>query len=97
MATSPGPVVTVTTSVPPWPWIAVAPAVVAKFKYPAVWVAPRCPGHPYKGPLYYSLHIVGTLPAELHPALTTHLQEHQRGLALFMPHGLAIDPPTHTY
>ena len=50
-----------------------SPAAVAKFKYPAVCMAHRCPGHPYKGPLYYSLHTVGTLPANLHPAFKTHL------------------------
>ena len=55
----------------------------------------RCapvPRHPYKGPLYYSLHIVGTLPAELHAALKTHLREHHGDLALFAPHGLATNP-----
>ena len=52
---SPAPLVTVTTTLPPWPWIAIAPASVAKFKYPAECVAHRRPGHPNKGPLYYSL------------------------------------------
>ena len=33
--TSPSPLFTATTAVPPWPWIAIAPAAVAKFKYPA--------------------------------------------------------------
>ena len=80
-------------AVPPWPWVAIAPAAVAKFKYPAECVAHKCPGHLYKGPLYYSLSTVGTLPAELHPALKTHLREHQGDLALLAPHGLATDPP----
>ena len=53
----------------------------------------RCPRHPYKGPLYYSLNTMGTLPAELHPALKTHLREHHGDLALVAPHGLANDPP----
>ena len=94
--TSPTPLITVTNAVPPWPWIAIAPAAVAKFKYPAVCVAHKCPRHPYKGPLYYSLHTVGKLPAELHPALTTHLREHHRDLACRAPHGLATDPPPHS-
>ena len=91
--TSPAPLVTLTTAVLPWPWIAIAPAAVAKFKYPAECVAHMCLGHPYKGPLYYSLSTVGTLPAELHPALKTHLRKHHRDLALPAPHGLATDPP----
>ena len=37
--------------------------------------------------------MVGTLPAELHPAMKTHLREHHRDLALLAPHGLATDPP----
>ena len=48
---------------PPRPRIAIAPAAVAKFKYAAECVTNRCLGHPYKGPLYYSLGIVGTLLA----------------------------------
>ena len=91
--TSPAPLVTVTTSVSPWPWIAVSPAAIPKFKYPAVCVAHRCPSHPYRGPLYYSLHAVGTPPAELHPALKTHLREHHGDLASLAPHSLATDPP----
>ena len=75
---SPVPLVTVTIAVPWWPWIAIAPAAVAKFKHPAVCVAHRCQGHRYKGPLCYSLHTVGKLPAELHPALKTHLTEQPR-------------------
>ena len=78
---------------PPWPWIAIAPATVAKFKYPAECVAHKCPGHPYRGALYYSLSTVGTLPAELHPAKKTHLHKHHGDLALQTPHGLATDPP----
>ena len=70
-----------------------APAAVAKFKYTARCVAHKCPGHPYEGPLYYPLHTVGTLPAELHPALMTHLREHHGDLALLAPHGLATEPP----
>ena len=90
---SPAPLVTVTTTLPPWPWIAIAPAAVAKFKYPAECVAHKCPGHPKKGPLYYSLGTAGTVPAELGPALRTHLCEHHGDLALLAPHGLATDPP----
>ena len=52
---SPTPLVILTTALPPWPWIAIAPAAVAKFKYPVECVANRCPGHTNKGPLYYSL------------------------------------------
>ena len=51
------------------------------------------PGHPNKGPLYYSLDTVGTVPAELNPALHTHLREHHGDLALLAPHGRATDPP----
>ena len=91
--TSPAPLVTVTTALPPWPWIAITPAAVAKFKYPAECVADKCPGHPNKGPLYYSLSTV-TVPAELYLALKTHLREHHGDLALLAPHGLATDPPT---
>ena len=90
---SPALLVTVTTTLPPWPWIAIAPAAVAKFKYPAECVAHRCPGHPNKGPLYYSLGTAGTVPAELGPALRNHLREHHGDLALLAPHGLATDPP----
>ena len=56
----------------------------------------RCIGHPYKGALYYSLHTVGKLPAELHLALKMHLREHHGDLALLAPHGLATDPPQGT-
>ena len=66
---------------------------MAKFKYPAECVAHRCLGHPRKGPLYYSLNTAGMVPAELHPALQTHLHEHRGDLALLAPHGLAVDPP----
>ena len=86
------PLVTVTTALPPIPWIAIAPAAVALFKYPEC-VAHKCPGHPGKGPLYYSLDTVGTVPAELHQALRTHLREHHGDLALLAPHGRAADPP----
>ena len=75
------------------PWIAITPAAVAKFKYPAECVVHQCPGHPYKGPLYYSLSTVGVLPAELHLALKTHLRMHHGDLALLAPHGLATDLP----
>ena len=78
---------------PPWPWIAIAPAAVANFKYPAVCVAHKCPGHPYKGSLYYSRLTVGKFAGELHLALKTHLREHHGDLALLAPHGLATDPP----
>ena len=84
---------TVTTTLPPWPWIAIAPAAVAKFKYPAECVAHKCPGHPNKGPLYYSLGTAGTVPAELGPALRTNLREHHGDLALLAPHSLATNPP----
>ena len=87
------PLVTVTMALPPFPWIAIAPAAVAKFKYPAECVAHKCLGHPSKGPLYYSLDTVGTVPAELNPALHTHLREHHGDLALLAPHGRATDPP----
>ena len=91
--TSQTPLVTVTAALPPCPWMAIAPAAVAKFKYPAECVAHKCPGHPNKGPLYYSLDTVGTVPAELNPALHTHLREHHGDLALLAPHGRATDPP----
>ena len=65
-------------TLPPWPWIAIAPAAVAKFKYPAE--------H------YYSLGTAGTVPAELGPALRTYLCEHHGDLALLAPQGLATDP-----
>ena len=90
---SPAPLVTVITTLLPWLWIAIAAAAVAKFKYPAERVAHRCPRHPNKGPLYYSLGTVGTVPAELDPALRTHLREHHGDLALLASHGLATDPP----
>ena len=73
---SPAPLVTVTTTLPLWPRIAIAPAAVAKFKYPAECVAHKFPGHPNKGSLYYSLGTAGTIPAELGPALRTRLREH---------------------
>ena len=44
-----------------------------------------------KGPLYYSLDTVGKVPAELNPALHTHLREHHGDLALLAPHGRATD------
>ena len=84
---------TITSTLPPLPWIAIAPAAVARFKYPAECVAHKCPGHPHKGPLYYSLDTVGTVPAELHQALRTHLREHHGDMALLAPHGRATDPP----
>ena len=73
--------------------IAIAPAAVARFQYPAECMAHKCPGHPHKGPLYYSLDTVGTVPAELHQALRTHLREHHGDMALLAPHGRATDPP----
>ena len=90
---SQAPLITVTTALPPFPWIAIALAEVAKFKYPAERVAHKCPGHPSKGPLYYSLNTAGTVPAELSPALRTHLREHHGDLAVLAPHGQATDPP----
>ena len=94
---SPAPLITVITTLPPWlwiaPWIAIAPAAVAKFKYPVECVAHRCPGHPNKGPLCYSLGMAGTVPTVLGPALRTHLREHHGDLALLVPPGLATDPP----
>ena len=53
----------------------------------------QVPRAPVQGALYYSLHMVGKLPAELHPALKTHLHQHHGDLALVAPHGLATDPP----
>ena len=96
LAVCPGvasPLVTATVVRPPWPWIAIAPAMVAKFKYPAECVAHRCPGHPHKEPLYYLLNTVGTVSAELHLARNTHLREHHGALALLAPLGLASSPP----
>ena len=92
-STSQAPLVTVTSTLPPFPWIAIAPAAVARFQYPAECMAHKCPGHPHKGPLYYSLDTVGTVPAELHQALRTHLREHHGDTALLAPHGRATDPP----
>ena len=66
---------------------------MALFKYPVEFVAHKCPGHPNKGPLYYSLDTVGTVSAELRHALCTHLREHHGDLALLAPHGRAADPP----
>ena len=66
---------------------------MAKFEYPAECVAHKCPGHPHKGLLYYSLSTAGTVPAELYPALRTRLREHHGDLALLAPHGLATDQP----
>ena len=91
--TSQAPLVTVTAALPPFPWIAIAPAAVANFQYPAECVAHRCPGHPHKGPLYYSLDKVGAVPAELHQALRTYLTEHYGNMALLAPHGRATYPP----
>ena len=85
--------VSITTTLPPRPWIAVAPAAVAKFKYPAECVAHKCPGHPKKGSLFYSLGTVRIVPAELGPALQTHLREHDGDLALLTPHSVATNPP----
>ena len=56
-------------------------------------MAHKCPGHPNKGPLYYSLGTAGTVPAELGPALRAHLREHHGDLALLAPHSLATNPP----
>ena len=92
-STSQAPLVTVTSTLPPFPWIAIAPAAVARFQYPAECMAHKCPGHPHKGPLYYSLDTVGTVPAELHQALRTHLREHHGDMALLAPHGRATSPP----
>ena len=91
--TSQAPLVTVTAALPPFPWIAIAPAAVAKFQYPAECVAHGCPGHPHKGPLYYSLDMVGAVPAELHQALHTHLREHHGDMAVPAPHGRTTYPP----
>ena len=90
---SQAPLVTITSTLPPFPWIAIAPTAVARFQYPAECMAHKCPGHPHKGPLYYSLDTVGTVPAELHQALRTHLREHHGDMALLAPHGRATDPP----
>ena len=88
-----GPPVTVTSTLPPWPWIAIVPAAVAKFTYPAECVAHRCLGHPKTGPLYYLLGTAGTVPAELSPALQTHFREYHGDPALLPRHGPANDPP----
>ena len=40
--TSPAPLGTVTIAVPPWLWIAIAPAAVTKCKFPAECVAHKC-------------------------------------------------------
>ena len=66
---------------------------MAKFKYPAECVAHKCPRHPKKGPLYYLLGTVGTAPAELGPALRTHLREHHGDLAFVALHGMTTDSP----
>ena len=92
-STSQAPLVTVTSTLPPFPWIAIAPAAVARFQYPAECMAHKCPGHLHKGPLYYSLDTVGSVPAELHQALRTHLSEHHGDMALLAPHGQATSPP----
>ena len=84
---------TVTSTLPPFLWIAIAPAAVARFQYPAECMAHKCPGHPHKGPLYYSLDTVGTMPAELHQALRTHPREHHGDMAVLAPHGRATSPP----
>ena len=91
--TSQAPLVTVTAALPPCPWIAIGPAAIAKFKYPAKCVVHKCPGHPNKGPLYYSLDTAGMVPAELSIALHTHHLEHHADMALLAPHGWANDPP----
>ena len=85
--------VTVTAALPPSPWMAIAPAAVAKFKYPGECVVHKCPGHRNKGPLCYLLDTAGAVPVELGPPLHTHLQVHHGGLALLAPHGRATDPP----
>ena len=71
----------------------IAPAAVAKSKHPVDIMVHRCLGHPCKGPLYYLLNAVGTLPAKLHPALKTHLREHLGDLALLAPNSRATDCP----
>ena len=91
--TSQAPLVTVTSTLLPFPWIAIASAAVARFQYPAECMAHKCPGHPHKWPLYYSLDTVGSVPAELHQALRTHLREHHGDMALLGPHGRATSPP----
>ena len=64
---------------------------MAKLKYPAECVPHRCPGDPHKGALYYSLNTARTVPAELNPALRTHLREHNGDPALLALHSLATD------
>ena len=66
---------------------------MAKYKYPVVCLAHKCPGHSYKGSLQYYLHKVGKLLPELHPALKMHPHGHHRDLALLAPHGPATEPP----
>ena len=92
-STSQAPLVTVTSTLPPFLWIAISPAAVARFQYPAECMAHKCPGHPHKGPLLHSLDTVGSVPAELHQALRTHLREHHGDMALLAPHGRATSPP----
>ena len=92
-STSKATLVTVTWTLPPFPWIAIAPVVVARFRYQAESMAHKCPGHPHKGPLYYPLDTVGSVPAELHQALRTHLRKHHGDMALLAPHGRATSPP----
>ena len=90
---SPAPLVTITTMLPPWPWIAIATVATANFNYAAECVPHRCPRHPNKGPLYYSLGTTGIVPVELGLALRTHLYEQHGGLALLALHRHATDPP----
>ena len=84
--TSQAPLVTVTAALPPFPWIAIAPAAVAHFQYPAECVAHRCPGHPHKGPLYYSPINTTCLLCGAQPETAPHLwacsaQSHEWGPA----------------
>ena len=59
---------------------------MARFRYLALCLTHRCPGHPNSGPLYMALHTPSALPSELDPALRTHLREHFGVHATVYPH-----------
>ena len=53
----------------------------------------QVPGATVHGTPILFLSTLGTVPAELRPALKTHLREHHGDLALLAPHGRATDHP----